>query len=260
MKPNRESESKNEFAALENTQAISALMRNAETIYDTGEPLADLFNQWGLQLIVLELVKNNNPNLNTIIHREITNDVRQEIASMQQQFECPIIRMALELQHPFDAMAVTYPEIGESSNRRYIANLRKLGHGEIIVIPLNLHGHTCIMAVGMDDHCFNGTCRETVLSMASQFAVAACVRFGSKDFETAPQSDVVTRLFQPPDLSEQELLYLRALGRGYGNAVLAETLGLSEHGIEAFRRHLRKKFNAASDSQTIALAKDAGII
>ncbi|MEZ5811855.1 MAG: helix-turn-helix transcriptional regulator [Rhizobiaceae bacterium] len=144
---------------------------------------------------------------------------------------------------PFDAMALDPSRYPDFMSRRFLDELKKLGHRHIAIIPVVIGDGLALYTIGLNDVPFAGECREVLVNIVCHATVSILSRFP----ETAT-------LFKPRELSltEAEIVLLLAGGNTVGE--VAENLGYSEFTVSHLVDGASEKLGARSRAHLVAKA------
>lgn len=167
---------------------------------------------------------------------------------------CPMIRKAMDIQKPFEALGARYHPQDYETVQHYNRHATSLGHREVGVIPLRLGELIYIFSIGVGKRSFGDSVRSRLIYDIVEFLSAAHVRFRKMGQVEALLPNVGRRKHAADNLSKREAECLTWTAMGKTTYEISIILGLSEHTINNYIACACHRLGAATRSHAVAIA------
>ena len=150
---------------------------------------------------------------------------------------------------PFDLMKVEESEFADFLGRRFLREMRELGHAELLVVPIVVGEGMAVATVGIPAEARSQNLWADLINALCQFSIA-----------TIHKNPEILNIFEPKRLTRAEAEVLLLATRGYSDLDISRSRHCSEHVVAALLDHACKTLGAVNRAHLVALALASGEI
>ena len=150
---------------------------------------------------------------------------------------------------PFDAVQINSKEYSDFLSARFLAELKKMDHKHIAVVPLIVGQGLMLTTVGLNQNAFVGEMRELVVMNTCNFGIAVAQRFGD-----------VSDLFRSNILTQKQAQALFLYSSGFSIRQIGHVFQLGEVTINLLLKGASDRLGASNLAEATARALGSGEI
>lgn len=173
------------------------------------------------------------------------------LVSLSSQFAdrggCPIVRAALRLKQPFDALSIDQKHYSDFLEQRFFKELARLGGQRTFVVPFIFGSGMAIFVVRFNRSVDYAKHHQDILDFVGQSVFALIAKF--------PE---LFKLFEPKKLTLLQAKVLFFVSVGMSRDEICKSVGLSELTISQLLDHATKRLRAKSTAHAVAMALAMG--
>ena len=238
---------------------ISSLLVAANDLKQAYEGFADYLNKQNVQQLMVAAVEIDNNNQRKTEYPYLANQIKTFDSDADHSHACPVLKMALQLLTPFEALNAAYP-VRDEPLLNYVKQMTDLGHQAVGVVPVRLGKSIYVFALGLNRHLFHGAKRDSLIGQVTQFVTAANVRFTNQTDPVLSVRDDSRKEALLPKLSARELEVLEWTAKGKTSYEISIILGLSTHTVNSYVSTACRRLSAATRCNAVAIALTHGMI